>query len=143
MVDRTRKALDDLLRHGAGFSRPALRRIEGSRTLLFASPMIPPGPERPRDVDGDSVGYPSPPVASLLLDCRAMASPPSVAEAFRATLELFETGVDLMRQNLRRAQPEASDDEIERRLAAWLAHRPGAEAGDSAGRPVDVSTRFA
>jgi hypothetical protein len=67
----------------------------------------------------------------------------SVAEAFRATLDLFETGVDLMRQNLRRRHPGSSDEDIERLLRAWLLERPGAELGDCPGRPVDVDARLA
>jgi hypothetical protein len=70
------------------------------------------------------------------------ASSPAI-EAFRATLDLFETGIDLMRQNLRRRHPEASSEEIERRLGEWLRERPGAEAGDCVGRCVDVNTRLA
>lgn len=60
----------------------------------------------------------------------------SIADAFRTTLDLFETGVDLMRQNLRRSHPEASEEEIERLLRDWLRARPGAEFGDCLGRPV-------
>ena len=67
----------------------------------------------------------------------------AVAAAFRTTLELFETGVELMRQNLRRSQPEAGDAEIERLLHEWLLERPGAESGDSPGRSIDVNTRLA
>ena len=66
----------------------------------------------------------------------------SVTDAFRTTLDLFETGVNLMRQNLRRKHPDAGDVEIERLLGEWLRHRPGAEFGDCPGRPVDVK-RFA
>jgi hypothetical protein len=44
----------------------------------------------------------------------------SVADAFRATLDLFDTGLNLMRQNLRRSHPEADDKEIERLLRDWL-----------------------
>jgi hypothetical protein len=66
-----------------------------------------------------------------------------VVEAFRATLDLFQTGIDLMRQNLRRRHPEAAEEDVERLLHEWLIHRPGAESGDSSGRPADVSTRFA
>ncbi len=76
--------------------------------------------------------------ARLVLD-EAATSSLSVPEALRATLDLFDTGLDLMRQNLRRRYPEAGDDEIERRLGAWLADRPGAECGDCAGRPIDRS----
>ena len=71
------------------------------------------------------------------------SSPRSIADAFRTTLDLFETGVDLMRQNLRRNHPEASDDQIEMLLLHWLRERPGAESGDCSGRAVDVSARFA
>ena len=59
------------------------------------------------------------------------------------TLDLFQTGVEVMRQNLRRRHPEAHDKEIERRLAEWLHERPGAESGDCPGRPVDVNARLA
>jgi hypothetical protein len=70
------------------------------------------------------------------------ASSPEV-EAFRAALDLFQTGVDLMRQNLRRRHPEVGNEDIERHLAAWLHERPGAEPGDCPGRSVDVNTRLA
>jgi hypothetical protein len=66
-----------------------------------------------------------------------------MVDAFRATLDLFQTGVDLMRQSLRRRHPEAAEQELDRLLREWLLERPGAEAGDSAGRPLDVTSRFA
>lgn len=66
-----------------------------------------------------------------------------VIESFRTTLELFQTGVDLMRQNLRRRHPDADDADIDRLLREWLLDRPGAESGDCPGRRVDVSTRLA
>lgn len=65
------------------------------------------------------------------------------AAAFQATLELFEAGVDVMRQNLRRHYPGATVTEIESRLGAWLRQRPGAEFGDCPGRVVDRTTRHA
>ncbi|OFW29046.1 MAG: hypothetical protein A3G76_04365 [Acidobacteria bacterium RIFCSPLOWO2_12_FULL_65_11] len=61
----------------------------------------------------------------------------SIADAFRTTLDLFETGLDLMRQKLRRSHPEAGEEEIERLLRRWLLDRPGAESGDCPGRPID------
>jgi Rv0078B-related antitoxin len=70
------------------------------------------------------------------------SSTPSVADAFRMTLDLFDTGLDLMRQNLRRSHPEAGAEEIERLLRGWLRDRPGAEAGDCAGRLVDMDARL-
>jgi hypothetical protein len=46
-----------------------------------------------------------------------------------------------MRQNLRRRFPRESEEQIERRLLAWLRDRPGAERGD-AGGPVRVRRIF-
>ena len=66
----------------------------------------------------------------------------STHETFRTTLDLFSTGVELMRQNLRREHPLASESEIDRRLREWLHERPGAEAGDCVGRRVEIRTRL-
>jgi hypothetical protein len=63
----------------------------------------------------------------------------SPAEKLRAALELHEVGVAVMRQNLRRRHPDATQSRIEQLLSAWLHTRPGAEHGDSAGR---VSARL-
>jgi hypothetical protein len=72
-----------------------------------------------------------------------MAAPqPPARGALSVAFDLFETGVAVMRQNLRRRHPHANDAEIDRLLMAWLRHRPGAEAGDAIGRPVDPVTRF-
>jgi hypothetical protein len=65
---------------------------------------------------------------------------PPACTAFQATLDLFETGVNLMRQNLRRAHPNAATDEIDHLLRQWLARRPGAEFGDTVGRVVELGT---
>ena len=62
---------------------------------------------------------------------------PSPAERFRIALDLFDTGVRLMRQNLSRDHPDATEKEIDDRLRAWLRHRPGAEHGDCPGRRLD------
>jgi len=59
------------------------------------------------------------------------------ADRFRIAMDLFETGVELMRQNLKRDHPNDSEAEIAKRLRAWLHHRPGAEFGDCEGRRVD------
>ena len=67
----------------------------------------------------------------------------SIVDVFRTTLDLFDTGLDLMRQNLRRRRPEADDQEIAQLLERWLRYRPGAAGGDCAGRSVDVETRLA
>jgi hypothetical protein len=52
------------------------------------------------------------------------------SERLQTAIDLWETGVALRRQSLRRNHPHAPDDEIERLLNAWLQHRPGAEKGD-------------
>jgi hypothetical protein len=57
-------------------------------------------------------------------------------ERLRAAFDLFEAGVDLMRQRLKRQYPDETDSEIERRIGAWLQERPGAEHGDGVGRVV-------
>ena len=69
--------------------------------------------------------------------------PHQLVDAFRATLDLFQTGVEVMRQNLRRRHPAATDEQVARLLQDWLRNRPGAESGDSAGWPVDLTTRRA
>jgi signal transduction histidine kinase len=58
------------------------------------------------------------------------------AARLRAALEMFETGLQMMRQNLRRNHPTLGDAEIEERVTAWLRERPGAEFGDAVGRRV-------
>src|SRR4051794_33786628 len=64
-------------------------------------------------------------------------------DSFRMTLDLFQTGLDVMRQNLRRRHPEAQDEQIERLLGEWLQERPGAEFGDCPGPNMDVKTFLA
>ncbi|HKJ35325.1 MAG TPA: hypothetical protein VKA36_02050 [Solirubrobacterales bacterium] len=66
--------------------------------------------------------------------------PKDAAERFRATLELHQAGIDLMRQNLRRRHPDESEDEISARLETWLLTRPGADHGDAPGRLRDPAT---
>lgn len=56
-------------------------------------------------------------------------------ERFRVALALHDEGVALMRLNLQRRNPDASEEEIAELLRAWLQSRPGAPHGDAAGRP--------
>ncbi len=62
-------------------------------------------------------------------------APLSPAEKLHLALDLFDPGVELMRQNLRRHHAKDSDAEIEARIVRWLRTRPGAEHGDAVGRP--------
>lgn len=64
---------------------------------------------------------------------------PAVMSRMKMAVDLFETAEAIMRQNLRRRFPDASEAEIERQLVNWLHRRPGAEHGDGIGRP---SRRF-
>jgi hypothetical protein len=55
-------------------------------------------------------------------------------DRLRTALGLFDDGAELMRANLRRRHPDATEPDIERLVSAWLARRPGAEHGDGVGR---------
>ena len=63
------------------------------------------------------------------------------AQRLRLAFELFDAGVALMRQNLRRRHPDLDEAAIDQLVGQWLQERPGAEFGDSAGRPVDFPRR--
>lgn len=56
-------------------------------------------------------------------------------ERLRTAFDLYEAGVRMKRQQLRREHPEASEEEIRRLVNAWLQERPGAEHGDAWGEP--------
>jgi hypothetical protein len=68
-----------------------------------------------------------------------MADEETPADRLAATFELFEFGVEMMAANLRRRHPDATPDEIERRVEDWLAERPGAELGDGPGVLVPLA----
>jgi len=55
-------------------------------------------------------------------------------QRLRLALDLYEMGEKIMREGLKRRHADASPSQIDARLRAWLAHRPGAEAGDAVGR---------
>jgi hypothetical protein len=55
----------------------------------------------------------------------------------RTALDLSEAAEDIVRQNLRRRMPGATEAEIEERVTSWLRDRPGAELGDAVGRPTN------
>jgi hypothetical protein len=71
-------------------------------------------------------------------DRTARPSAETLRERLLATFEMFDFGVDMMAANLRRRHPDASPEEIERLLDAWLLERPGAEEGDGPGVPVSL-----
>jgi hypothetical protein len=72
----------------------------------------------------------------------AETSSPTPSEKLRIALELFESGVAMMRETLKREHPNESDAQIDERLRQRVRHRPGAEDSDSVGRRIDPTTRF-
>jgi hypothetical protein len=59
----------------------------------------------------------------------------AAAARLRLAFDLFEAGVEMMRQTLRREHPDWTEPQIQARVAEWLRQRPGAEFGDAEGRP--------
>jgi hypothetical protein len=57
-------------------------------------------------------------------------------QRLRTALDLFELGERMLRQRLRREQPDAAEAEIDEAVRRWLRRRPGAEDGDAVGRSV-------
>ena len=49
---------------------------------------------------------------------------PKVLARARDAFDLCQATEDIMRQNLRRRHPNASEGEIEQRFAAWVEKRP-------------------
>ena len=64
---------------------------------------------------------------------------PEVLRRMELAFDLYEAAEEMMRQNLRRRAPDASEEQIEQGIREWLGRRPGAEHGDGVGRP---GTRF-
>lgn len=58
----------------------------------------------------------------------------STAQKLLDTLELWEDGVRMMRENLRRRHPDASEEQVEDELARWLAG-PDIDEPDRVVRP--------
>jgi hypothetical protein len=60
----------------------------------------------------------------------------ALARRLRTALDLCSLGESMRRAQLRREHPDATDEDIEALLVAWLETRPGAERGDGWGRPI-------
>ena len=56
-----------------------------------------------------------------------------MAEKLRIALEMFGLGESIMRQNLWRTYPAASETEIDAKVWMWLSERPGASPGGAPG----------
>lgn len=57
------------------------------------------------------------------------------------TAILIEAGFDMMRENIRRREVNASDETVEALLGAWIRREDDPLPGDTAG-PVRVRQRF-
>ena len=57
-------------------------------------------------------------------DKPAPAHEEDLRENLLLTLDMFESGLSLMRERLRRENPELPEESIEEKLVAWLADRP-------------------
>ena len=70
---------------------------------------------------------------------RILEKPPPhiLAARLAEALEMNRLGVAMMRENLKRRDPDASEEAIERALVAWLGRRDGAQLGDVDGAPHD------
>jgi hypothetical protein len=68
-----------------------------------------------------------------------VAAAETPADRVRAALDLCDLGERMLRERLRRNDPDITAEQVEAAVAAWYAHRPGAEHGDMPGLP---SNRF-
>jgi hypothetical protein len=60
----------------------------------------------------------------------------ALAARLRTAFDLCSLGESMRRAQLRREHPDATDEELEALLVAWLETRPGAEHGDGWGRSI-------
>jgi Rv0078B-related antitoxin len=97
--------------------------------------------KEPRRQEADAAAQPRP-AALDPWELKPVIRDPKIMGRMRTTFDLFETAVRMQRQNLRRRDPDASDEEIARRLREWLHHRPGAEHGDASGPDFRVTSRL-
>jgi hypothetical protein len=63
-------------------------------------------------------------------------SPEAIQRRFQQALDLYELAEAMVRQRLKRENPDADEAFIEAGVIAWRLHRPGAENGDAPGRVV-------
>jgi len=59
---------------------------------------------------------------------------PAVMARMAIAFDLFDTALAIMHQNLRRRNPDASEEEIDAGVREWLRRQPVAELGARGGR---------
>lgn len=57
------------------------------------------------------------------LESRRPISDPKVLERMRIALDLYQVAEDIQRQNLRRRNPDATEEEIQQGIREWLAEQ--------------------
>ncbi len=60
---------------------------------------------------------------------------PDVLKRMGLAFDLYQVAEEMKRQNLRRQNPAATEEEIEQGVREWLRRRHGAEHGDGVGQP--------
>ena len=58
------------------------------------------------------------------VDTRVPIRDPKIMARTELTFELYELAEQMMRQNIRRRNPELDAEEVEKRLVEWLMSRP-------------------
>ncbi len=69
------------------------------------------------------------------MDSKKFIRDPEFMKRMELTFDLYEAAEQMMRQNLIRRNPDATEEEILEGLQEWLRRRPGAKYGDGEGRP--------
>ena len=69
------------------------------------------------------------------LDFRPLIRDPEVLRRMEITFDLFETALQMKRQNILRQNPAATEEEIQDGIREWL-HRGSEDFGAGFGRPV-------
>lgn len=72
---------------------------------------------------------------STQYDSRVKSADAEARERFQTALELTDLAERMLRQRLRREQPELTDAEIDAKIDGWYEDRPGAPHGDASGEP--------
>ncbi|MGQ0842511.1 MAG: hypothetical protein ACT4QF_00110 [Sporichthyaceae bacterium] len=62
----------------------------------------------------------------------------TAAQRLQLALELHDLGMSMYRARLHREQPEATEEDLDEQVRAWLRRRPSGEVGDM---PGQASTR--
>lgn len=77
----------------------------------------------------------------LLARFRGEPEETPIMKRYRETMELYELGVALYRQRMRRENPEATEEEVDAMVRAWLREPPPTQFLHRPPRKDDDDTR--